>query len=44
MWQAALKADPGDDPAIRSLQEEGTQVLGWFDAVRRVLATATAPA
>lgn len=44
LWEAALQADPGGDPALASLQEEATQALAAFDVRRRVLATATAPA
>jgi SAM-dependent methyltransferase len=43
MWEAALAAGPADDPALVSLQQEGTSVLAWLDGTSRVLATATAP-
>lgn len=43
LWDEATTLDPGDDPALRSLQDEGRRVLARFDAVRRLLATATAP-
>lgn len=43
LWEAALQADAGGDPALVSLQEEATQALAAFDVRRRVLATATAP-
>jgi SAM-dependent methyltransferase len=43
LWQAALQADAGGDPALASLQKEATEVLAAFDSRRRVLATATAP-
>lgn len=43
MWQSAVELDAGDDPALRSMQDEGTRVLATFDAMRRVLATATTP-
>ena len=38
----AAALDPGDDPALQSLHDEGVRSLEHFDAVRRVLATATA--
>lgn len=44
MWEEAAALDPGDDPALRSFHDEGVRSLQHFDAVRRVLATATAPA
>jgi SAM-dependent methyltransferase len=43
LWEAAVQADANDDPALVSLQREGTQALATFDVKRRVLATATAP-
>jgi SAM-dependent methyltransferase len=43
MWREALAADAGDDPALRSLQAEARRVLSSPGALRRVLATATAP-
>jgi SAM-dependent methyltransferase len=43
MWEEAAALDPGDDPALRSLHDEGVSSLQRFDALRRVLATATAP-
>jgi SAM-dependent methyltransferase len=43
MWEDALRADAAGDPAVRALQQEATRVLGWFDVIRRVCATATAP-
>jgi SAM-dependent methyltransferase len=43
MWEAALAVDAGDDPALRSMQDEGRRVLASFDSLRRVLATAQAP-
>jgi SAM-dependent methyltransferase len=42
-WEGALALDAADDPAVESMQEEARRVLSAFDAVRRVLATATAP-
>ena len=44
MWEEAAALDPGDDPALRSFHDEGVRSLQIFDRVRRVLATATAPA
>jgi SAM-dependent methyltransferase len=43
LWKAAVQADANGDPALVSLQEEGTQALAAFDVKRRVFATATAP-
>jgi SAM-dependent methyltransferase len=43
LWEAALRADPNDDPALASLREEATRTLATFDSKRRVFATATAP-
>lgn len=43
MWEEAAALDPGDDPALRSFHNEGVQSLRTWDALRRVLATATAP-
>lgn len=43
MWTEAASLDPGDDPALRSLHEEGVRSLERFDLVRRVMATGTAP-
>jgi SAM-dependent methyltransferase len=42
LWQEAVALDAGEDPALRSLREEGERVLATFDAFRRVMATATA--
>ncbi|MFI9383814.1 class I SAM-dependent methyltransferase [Kutzneria sp. NPDC052558] len=42
MWEEASALDPGSDPTLRSLREEGLRVLPTFDLTRRVLATATA--
>jgi SAM-dependent methyltransferase len=44
MWQEAMAAPAGDDPAMRSLQAEGRRSLDAFDSLRRVYATAIAPA
>jgi SAM-dependent methyltransferase len=43
MWEEASALDPGDDPALRSLHDEGVRVLETFDLTRRVMGTATAP-
>jgi SAM-dependent methyltransferase len=43
MWTEAAALDPGGDPALQSLHEEGVRSLETFALVRRVLATATAP-
>lgn len=43
MWREAADLDPGDDPAMQSLHDEGVRVLQHHDLVRRVLALATAP-
>jgi SAM-dependent methyltransferase len=43
MWQEAAALDPGDDPALQSLHDEGLHMLDRFDLIRRVLATGTAP-
>jgi SAM-dependent methyltransferase len=43
LWEEAAATDPGTDPALRSLHEEGVRTLPIFDLLRRVLATATAP-
>ena len=42
-WAEAATLDPGDDPALQSFHGEGVGALAYADAVRRVLATATAP-
>jgi SAM-dependent methyltransferase len=44
LWQAAVEADANGDPALVSLQHEGTRALATFDVKRRILATAAAPA
>jgi SAM-dependent methyltransferase len=43
LWEAALRSDANDDPALASLQDEATQALATFNSKRRVFATATAP-
>ncbi|MDR7363780.1 class I SAM-dependent methyltransferase [Nocardioides marmoribigeumensis] len=43
MWEEAAALDPGDDPALRSFHDEGVRSLERWDAVRRVLASASAP-
>jgi hypothetical protein len=43
MWEAAVAADAPGDPAVASLQREGTRVLGHAGHTRRVFATAVAP-
>jgi SAM-dependent methyltransferase len=41
LWEEAVAVDPGDDPALRSLHEEGVRSLQWGPLLRRVLALAT---
>ena len=43
MWQEASALDAGTDPALTSFRDEGVSALQRFDALRRVMATATAP-
>ena len=43
LWEEAVTLDPGDDPALRSLHEEGVKSLPWTALLRRVLAVATSP-
>ncbi|MGB6452949.1 MAG: methyltransferase domain-containing protein [Streptosporangiaceae bacterium] len=43
LWAEAAALDPGDDPALQSLHEEGVRSLQWADLLRRVLAVATNP-
>jgi SAM-dependent methyltransferase len=43
MWEEAAALDPGEDPALRSFHDEGVRALPRWDAVRRVVASATAP-
>lgn len=42
MWEEAAALDPEGDPALQSFHDEGVRALGSWDALRRVLATATA--
>ncbi|MGH3201064.1 MAG: class I SAM-dependent methyltransferase [Streptosporangiaceae bacterium] len=43
LWEEAAALDPGDDPALRSLHQEGVRSLQWATLLRRVLAVATNP-
>ena len=43
LWEETVTLDPGDDPALRSLQAEGLRSLQWIALLRRVLAVATNP-
>ncbi|HEY5394333.1 MAG TPA: class I SAM-dependent methyltransferase [Trebonia sp.] len=43
MWREAVALDPSADPALRSFHGEGVRSLANATALRRVLATATAP-
>jgi SAM-dependent methyltransferase len=44
MWTEAAALDPGGDPALQSFHDEGARSLGsYFDLLRRVMGTATAP-
>ncbi len=43
MWAEAAAIDPGGDPALQSLHDEGVRTLVIFDLIRRVMATGTAP-
>ena len=43
LWEEAVTLDPGDDPALRSLHDEGVRSLQWIGNLRRVLAVATSP-
>jgi SAM-dependent methyltransferase len=43
LWEEAVALDPGDDPALRSLHDEGVRSLEWGPVLRRVLAVATSP-
>jgi SAM-dependent methyltransferase len=43
MWEEAAALEPGDDPSLKSFHDEGLELLERFDALRRVMATATAP-
>lgn len=42
MWTEAAELDPGGDPALQSLHDEGVEVLGMGDVLVRVIASATA--
>ncbi|MCU7729926.1 class I SAM-dependent methyltransferase [Actinoplanes sp. KI2] len=42
LWQEAVALDPGTDPALRALQDEGVRVLEFGHRIRRVIASATA--
>ena len=43
MWAAAVAEEPGADPAMRSLHDEGVRTLSWLDRTHRILATAVRP-
>jgi SAM-dependent methyltransferase len=43
LWEEAVTLDPGDDPALLALHEEGVKSLQWTGLLRRVLAVATSP-
>jgi SAM-dependent methyltransferase len=43
LWEEAAALDPGGDPALRSLHEEGVRTLQRAAMLRRVLAVATKP-
>lgn len=43
MWLEVAGMCVGDDPALRTMQDEARRVLSVFDLRQRVLATATAP-
>jgi SAM-dependent methyltransferase len=43
LWEETVTLDPGNDPALRSLQAEGLKSLQWTALLRRVLAVATNP-
>ncbi len=44
MWREAADLDPGGDPALESFHDEGVRVLEHPHGMRRVIATAVAPA
>jgi SAM-dependent methyltransferase len=44
MWEEAAALDPAADPALQSLHDEAVSALPTFGLMRRVMATATAPA
>lgn len=43
MWEEAAVLDPGNDPALQSMHDEGVRVLPSFGRLRRVLARAVSP-
>jgi SAM-dependent methyltransferase len=43
LWEEAATIDPGDDPALRSFRDEAIRSMELVDAIRRVMAVATAP-
>ena len=43
LWEESAALDTAGDPALESLHDEGLRSLGYFDRLRRVMATATAP-
>jgi hypothetical protein len=43
LWEEAAALDPGDDPALRSLHDEGVRSLQWESLLHRVLAVAASP-
>ena len=43
LWEETVTLAPGDDPALRSLHQEGVRSLQWAGLLRRVLAVATNP-
>lgn len=43
MWEEAAALDPGTDPSLQSLHDEGVRVLQTFPLIRRVLAIGVAP-
>jgi SAM-dependent methyltransferase len=44
LWEAAVRLDPADDPAIADLIEEARELLPVAGSLQRVLVTARAPA
>ena len=43
LWETAVQTEANADPALISLQHEGTRALATFDVKRRVFATAVTP-
>lgn len=43
LWDEVATLDPGEDPALRSLQDEGRRNADLLPLIRRVLATARVP-